>query len=87
VVLQSGWEARGANLAFVAKNFQWVVNNATHATAGLSLMLAPGKYPFQYSYTDFLGRSYSAAGTISVLAAGEYGRLIAATRAAQLPLY
>ena len=87
VVLQSGWEARGANLAFVANSFQWVVNNAIHSSASLSLLLPPGKYPFQYSYTDFLGRSYSAGGTIRVLAADEYDRLIAATRAAQLPLY
>jgi hypothetical protein len=87
VVLQSGWEARGANLAFVANSFQWAVNNTTHSSAGLSLLLPPGKYPFHYSYADFLGRSYSAGGTIRVLAADEYDRLIAATRAAQLPLY
>ncbi len=87
VVLQSGWEARGANLAFVARNFQWVVNNSSHNSADLSMLLPPGNYPFQYSYTDFLGRSYSAGGTIKVLAADEYDHLIAATRAAQLPLY
>ena len=87
VVLQSGWEARGANLAFVATTFEWVVNNTTQSSAGLSLLLPPGNYPFQYSYTDFLGRSYSAGGTIRVLAVDEYRRLMAATRAAQLPLY
>ena len=38
-------------------------------------------------YTDFLGRSYSTAGTIKVVPVREYQRLIAATRAAQLPLY
>ena len=63
------------------------MNNTTYNSAGLSVLLPPGNYPFQYSYTDFLGRSYSAGGTIKVLAADEYGRLIAATRAAQLPLY
>ncbi len=87
VMLRSGWEVRGANLAFVATNFRWVVNNATHNSADLSVLLPPGNYPFQYSYTDFLGRSYSVGGTIKVLTADEYGRLIAATRAAQLPLY
>ena len=58
-----------------------------HGSASLSLLLPPGNYPFQYSYADFLDRPYSASGTIKVLAAGDYDRLIAATRAAQLPLY
>jgi hypothetical protein len=87
VVLRSGWAARGANLAFAARNFRWVVNQATYTSPDVSVLLAPGSYPFQYSYTDFLGRSYSTAGTIKVVPAREYQRLIAATRAAQLPLY
>lgn len=87
VVLQSGWQALGANLAFVAEGFQWTVGNTTHRGPGVSLALPPGRYPFHYSHTDFLGRAYSAAGTINVLAADQYTRLIAATRAAQLPLY
>jgi hypothetical protein len=87
VVLQSGWQARGANLAFVGRDFRWTVNHTTRDGAGLALLLPPGNYPFEYSYTDFLGRAYSAAGTIKVLAAEEYTRLVAATRAAQLPLY
>lgn len=86
VLLESGWKARGANLGFVAKNFKWQVNNSGFSSADLSVFLAPGSYPFQYSYTDFLNRNYSSSGTIHVLAPADFDRLIAATRAAQLPL-
>jgi hypothetical protein len=87
VVLQSGWKARGANLDFVAKDFRWVVNNITVSSPDLVVTLSVGSYPFQYSYRDFLNRSYSTGGTIEVLSSADYDRLMGATRAAQLPLF
>lgn len=87
VVLQSGWQARGANLDFVARDFRWIVNNTTVSSPDLVTALSVGRYPFQYSYSDFLDRSYSVEGTIEVLSPADYDRLMAATRAAQLPLH
>ena len=87
VVLESGWKVRGANLDFVAKDFQWSVNHMTASSPDLVVMLSVGIYPFQYSYSDFLDRSYSAEGTIKVLSPADYDRLMGATRAAQLPLF
>jgi hypothetical protein len=87
VVLQSGWKARDANLDFVAKDFRWVVNGKTVSSPDLSVTLSVGSYPFQYSYRDFLDRSYSTGGTIAVLSPADYDGLMAATRAAQLPLF
>jgi hypothetical protein len=87
VVLQSGWKARGANLDFVAKDFRWVVNNRTSSSPDLIVTLSVGLYPFQYSYRDFLDRSYSTEGTIEVLSSADYDQLMGATRTAQLPLF
>lgn len=87
VSLASAWQARGANLGFVAKNFKWTVNNTTVNDADLGIVLPLGTWAFQYSYEDFLGRAYSANGSVRVLSQPAYDRLIGATRAAQLPLY
>jgi hypothetical protein len=87
VVLQSAWKTRGVNIEFAAKKFTWKVNNTIHKGPDLSMLLPPGDYPFHYAYRDFLGRSYSAHGRIKVLSVSEYDRLMATTRAAQLPLY
>jgi hypothetical protein len=74
-------------LDFVAKDFQWVVNNTIVSSPDLVITLPVGSHPFQYSYRDFLNRSYSTEGTIEVLSPADYYRLMATTRAAQLPLF
>jgi hypothetical protein len=46
-----------------------------------------GIYPFEYSYSDFFDRSYSAAVIITVISSADYGRVMGGARTAQLPLF
>jgi hypothetical protein len=86
--LTSAWKARGANMNFVASNYDWKLNGATSSsTPDLSVTLTrPGEYTLQFSYADFLGRTYSYTGPVRVLDAADYEARIVAPVAAQLPL-
>ena len=87
ISLRSGWEDRGANLAFVASNFNWTVAGVvTSWTPDLNLSLPVGVYAIEYSYTDFLGRSYSYRGILRVVPPPAFDQQIAAPIAASLPL-
>jgi hypothetical protein len=86
--LQSAWQARGANMSFVAKNFNWKISGQTLSTTPtLSQRLrTAGDYQLQLTYSDFLGRSYLYNGLVHVLTPEAFDRLISATEAAILPL-
>lgn len=86
--LRSGWEATGANMNFVAQNYQWTVDgNGASSGPDLSVSgLIPGSHTVHFSYTDFLGRAYSNSTTVRVLTPHQYNGQTAATTAAIAPL-
>jgi hypothetical protein len=88
--LVSAWKARGANLNYVAKNFVWKLSGATVSTTpelNATASSTPKTMTLEFSYSDFLGRSYSYVGKIEVLSSKAYNAQIAAPAAAQLPLF
>ena len=88
LTLQSDWKARGANINFVAKDFDWKLQSTSVSTVpDLSTGLKdPGDYVFQFTHSDFLGRKYSHIGIIHVLSPENYNKQIAAPIAARLPI-
>jgi len=87
IVLNSAWGARGANLSFVASNFQWMISgNLVSSSSDLNTTLPAGNYTLQFSHSDFLGRNYTYQGPIRVLTPEAYVQQIAAPIAARLPL-
>jgi hypothetical protein len=87
IALRSAWEARGANLAFVAGNFRWNIPGVlTRLSPDLNATLPVGTYTLQFSHSDFLGRNYSYQGTLRVLSPATYDQQTAASIAALLPL-
>jgi hypothetical protein len=73
VNLVSAWQARGANMNYVASGFQWTVNGSILSTSStLNLVLPAGVNTFTFSHQDFLGRTYSYSGTITVLGPVDY---------------
>jgi hypothetical protein len=86
--LQSAWKARGANIAFAAKNFVWKLSGSTVSTTPELTRnnLNQATYTLQLTHSDFLGRNYSYTGIVRVLEAATYNKQIAAPVAAQLPL-
>jgi hypothetical protein len=86
VVLQSAWEVRGADLSFVARNFEWRVDANVRSTgSSVSVQLPLGDHPFQFSHGDFLGHAYTYQGVIRVLTPAAFAQQMAIV-AAQLPL-
>ena len=87
IALRSAWEARGANLASVAANFQWTIPGfLTRSSPEPNATLPVGTYTFEFSHSDFLGRNYSYQGTLRVLSPTIYDQQTAASIAALLPL-
>jgi hypothetical protein len=87
VVLQSGWGARGADLSFVARNFEWrVAGTVRSTTSSLDVQLPVGDSGFTFSHADFLGRTYTYDGIIRVLTPDAFSAQSAAISAALLPL-
>lgn len=86
--LQAAWKAQGANMSVVASNFVWRLGGAILSnTPDLNVTLStPGTHTLEFSYTDFLGRSYSYSGPVRVLSEEDYRRQIVAPIAASLPL-
>ena len=66
--LQSAWKARGANMSFVASNFLWKLNGAiVSSTPELVMpMNTTGNFLVEFSFDDFLGRSYASSITVRV---------------------
>jgi hypothetical protein len=86
--LQSAWQARGANMPFVAKDFQWTVDGTTYST-GPQLWLALNEvkdYVLEFSHRDFLDRDYTYTGVVRVLDDDDFDEQIVAPVAASLPL-
>jgi hypothetical protein len=86
--LISAWQIRGANMSFVASNWQWWVDGVLRSTTpSLSLGgLSAGMHTLSVSHDDFLGRHYTFNGKVRVLSPAAYSQLAAATNAAQLVL-
>jgi hypothetical protein len=84
ISLQSAWEARGANMSFVARDFQWFVNAAPLSTTPdlTTTITSPGDYQVVFAYTDFLGRRYGQEFKIHVLTPETYAAQIAGPAAA-----
>jgi hypothetical protein len=87
VNLVSAWQARGANMNYVASGFQWTVNGSIRSTSPvLNLVLPAGANPFTLTHQDLLGRTYSYSGTITVLGPADYDNSAAETGAANSSL-
>ena len=86
--LRSAWEARGANMPFVAKNFVWQIDGLTRSTTpDLNVVMgSPGAHTLSLTYDDFLPRHYSTSGTVRVLASAVYNQQIAVPVVATSPL-
>lgn len=86
--LQSAWQWRGANIDFVAKNFQWRLNgDLVGSEPGLSIQLTTtGEYTLQFSHSDFLDRAYSYTGKVRVLSSADYTAQTAAVESAQMAM-
>jgi hypothetical protein len=90
VRLKSAWQARGANINVVARDFAWTINNVlVGTTPDLDIALPAGTHKFRYQYVGRLGsvRNYSYKGKILVLTPKKYNRLMATLVAVQLPLF
>jgi len=89
--LGSAWQARGANMGFVASNWVWMVDGTVRSTTpNLSLAgLAVGEHALTIAHDDFLGRHYTYSGTVRVLTNDAYLQMAAAdaaTHAALAPI-
>lgn len=78
--LHSAWKIRGANLAYVAKDFHWRLNGETVSIKAELVMtgLAAGSYTLHFSHGDLLGRQYNYVGEVQVLEPSAHQQLIAA---------
>jgi hypothetical protein len=88
LVLEAGWLAAGANLAFVAKDFRWRLNGQLVSTGfQLQTTLPAGNHSLWFWHRDFLEREYSYQTTIRVLTPQMFVQTIVAPVAAALPLH
>lgn len=88
LVLEAGWLAAGANLAFVAKDFRWRLNGQLVSQGSqLETTLPAGNHSLSFRHRDFLGRQYSYPTTIRVLTPPQFVQTIVAPVAAALPLH
>ena len=78
--LVAQWEAAGADMAHVAKNFAWKLDGATaSSTTHLTrVMPSVGTFRLDLTYSDFLNRNYTYTGEVHVLTPNDYARRIAA---------
>jgi hypothetical protein len=88
ITLVSAWQARGANMSFVASGFAWTVDGSLRSTStSLSLNPStPGTHTLGLSHKDFLGHSYSTSGILRVLTPASFDAELAGPVAARLPL-
>ncbi|GAB4534553.1 MAG: hypothetical protein Fur0018_24460 [Anaerolineales bacterium] len=85
LVLRSTLTQQGAT-TFALKNFQWMVDGVVKSTSDtLNITFnSAGNHTVQFTYQDFLNRSYSSTFTVRVLNAGTFNEQIAAVAEAQL---
>lgn len=92
--LRFAWHLRGAIVDTVASNFQWKVDGqlvpkgqkAPDSRPDLNRAFPVGMHPFEYGYTDFLGRRYTYSGVLRVLSNDAYTTTIVAPVAAALAI-
>ncbi|NOZ71331.1 MAG: hypothetical protein GXP38_05360 [Chloroflexi bacterium] len=87
LILRSTWVQQGAT-SFAVKNFRWRLSGFLMSIDDTLNMTfdSPGVYTIQFSYQDFLDRSYSSTRSIRVLDAATFDRQMAAVQEAQLYL-
>jgi hypothetical protein len=88
VRLRSAWEARGAEINFVALDFSWRLDGweASREPGANFYGAVPGTFTLDFTHRDFLDRSYSYTGTIRVLSDQDFNQEIAAPVSSLLPL-
>jgi hypothetical protein len=85
--LRSTWDVRGADLDFAVSKFSWKIAGVIQSTAStLDVVLPIGSFTLEFTYSDFIGRSYSYTGMVYVLDPAAYDKQAAAMVATQLPL-
>lgn len=87
VVLRSALTQQGAT-SFAINNFLWQVDGNTESTTDtLNITFStPGTHTFQFSYQDFLGRTYNYNGTLKVLDPTDFNNQISAIQSALLTM-
>ncbi|CAK8712635.1 MAG: hypothetical protein Q3M30_11225 [Candidatus Electrothrix sp. Rat3] len=87
VVLRSALTQQGAT-SFAINNFLWQVDGNTESTTDtLNITFStPGTHTFQFSYQDFLDRTYNYNGTIKVLDPTDFNNQISAIQSALLTM-
>ena len=85
VILRSALTQQGAT-SFAIRDFRWRVDGIIKSRSDTLnvTFTAPGSHAFQFTYRDFLDRSYSYAGSIHVLSAADFNDQVAAVQQAQL---
>lgn len=84
--LASGWQARGVNMAAVARAFSWTLGGSPIGSGpALSWSLGAGEYALGFSHEDFLGRSYSYATTVRSLPPAQFASEVGALPALLVP--
>ncbi|GAB4280606.1 MAG: hypothetical protein Kow0092_36200 [Deferrisomatales bacterium] len=90
--LQSLWQAQGALVGSIAKDFRWRLDGVLVGTGPMlhHPIASPGTYTLEFSYSDNLkgipARSYLYRGPVRVLPRGGSGAFAAAVEAAQAVL-
>jgi hypothetical protein len=81
--LESAWQWAGANMDFVAHSYAWKLNGKTVSTSPVLIvhLSSAGDYTLEFSYTDFLGRTYTYTDTVRALDSAQYLEQAAATMA------
>lgn len=84
----SQWEAAGANIAKMAKNFSWKIDNIPASSTSKVTVKMPsvGTFKLDFTYSDFLDRSYAYTGELRVLTPADFAKKISSRAAATLPL-
>lgn len=84
--LASGWQARGVNVAAVARSFAWTLGGAPFGSGpSLSQSLGAGAYALGFSHEDFLGRSYAYTTTVRSLPPQQFASEVGALPALLVP--
>jgi hypothetical protein len=82
-----GWRRRGAIVENVAKNFEWKLDGkSVSKDHNLYVKIADGAHALEYTYTDFLDRTYAYKGTVRAISAEQFKKTIRLPLAARMVL-
>lgn len=86
--LVAQWEAAGADMTRVAKNFAWKLDGATASTTTRlkRVMPAAGTFRLDLTHADLRDRGYAYTGEVRVLTPSDFARKISARVTTTLPL-